>query len=132
MSKDLVINASRLITVNKTGKTETQFYSTYPTDFTSEINKLIVSSDNPFKEWSNYIKKDYDINDAVYIWDLEENYNVPEINERERVFYEELNQVAKPEDVIRYQNRAEYIISEIAQDIQELIDGSYDFEWVLE
>jgi hypothetical protein len=47
MSKDLKIKASRLITVNKTGKVETQFYSTYLTDFTPEINNLIISSNNP-------------------------------------------------------------------------------------
>lgn len=132
MSKDLKIKASRLITVNKTGKVETQFYTTYITDFTSEINESIVSSDNSFEEWCKYIRRDYNINDPVYIWDLEENYNMPEINEKERAFYEDSGKVANREDIVKYTNRAEYLINEIAQDIQELIDGSYDFEWVLE
>ena len=132
MSKDLKIKASRLITVNKTGNVETQFYSTYPTDFTPEINQLIVNSDNPFEEWCKYIRLEYNIEDPVYIWDLEENYNVPEINERERAFYEDLSCIAKPEDIVKYNNRAEYLINELAQDIQELVVGSYDFKWVLE
>ena len=132
MSKDLKIKASRLITVNKTGKVETQFYTTYVTDFTPEINELIVTANNPFEEWCKYIRRDYNINDPVYIWDLEENYNVPEINERERAFYVDNNYVANPKDIVKYNNRAEYLISEVAQDIQELIDDSYNFEWVLE
>lgn len=132
MSKDLLIKASRLITVNKTGKVETEFYTTYVTDFTPEINELIVNSNSPFEEWCKYIRRDYNIDDPVYIWDLEENYNVPEINERERAFYVDNNYVANPEDIVKYNNRAEYIISEVAQDIQELIDDSYNFEWVLE
>ena len=132
MSKDLKIKASRLITVNKTGKVETQFYTTYVTDFTPEINELIVTANNPFEEWCKYIRRDYNINDPVYIWDLEENYNVPEINERERAFYEDLGCIANPEDIVKYNNRAEYLISEVAQDIQELIYDSYNFEWVLE
>ena len=132
MSKDLKIKASRLITVNKTGNVETQFYTIYPTDFTPEINQLIVNSDNPFEEWCKYIRLEYNIEDPVYIWDLEENYNVPEINERERAFYEDLGWIAKPGDIVKYNNRAEYLINELAQDIQELVVGSYDFKWVLE
>lgn len=132
MNKDLKIKASRLITINKTGNIETQFYTIYPTDFTPEINELIVTSNNPFEEWCKYIRQDYNIEDPVYIWDLEENYKVPEINERERAFYEDNSGIANPEDIVRYDNRAEYFINEIAQDIRELIDGSYDFEWVLE
>jgi hypothetical protein len=57
---------------------------------------------------------------------------VPEINERERAFYEDNDCLANPEDIVKYQNRAEYFINELAQDIQELIEGSWDFEWVLE
>jgi hypothetical protein len=132
MSKDLQIKASRLITVNKTGKIETQFYSTYLTDFTPEINELIITSNNPFEEWCKYIREQYNIDDPIYIWDLKENYNMPDIVERERAFYEDNNCIASPEDIVKYQNRAEYFISELAQDIQELIDGSWDFEWVLE
>jgi hypothetical protein len=132
VSTDLKIKGTRLITINKTGNVETQFYSLYPTEFTAEINKLIVNSNEPFDEWCKYIRRDYNINDIVYIWDLEDNYNVPEIVERERAFYEELNEIASPEDIVRYEIRSEYIINEITQDIQELIDRSWDFEWVLE
>lgn len=57
---------------------------------------------------------------------------MPEIVERERAFYEELNQIARPEDIVRYDLRSDYLIKELTQDIQELIDGSWDFEWVLD
>ena len=59
MGIDLELTASRLITVNKTGKVETQSYYINVITFTNEECESIVNSDDPYKEYCKVCKERY-------------------------------------------------------------------------
>lgn len=133
MGKELTIKATREITINKTGNIEIQSYFIYPNSFNLDICKLIINSNNPYEEWCNKIRHQYNLNIPIYIWDLEENYGVPEIMQKEEYFYNkngadpELNK----EDIVGYKNLGDDFIAELDIEIKEALHNSYDLKWII-
>ena len=125
MGIDLELTASRLITVNKTGKVETQSYSINVITFTNEECEDIVNSDDPYKEYCKVCKEHYKDLEPVYIWD-----NVEEISGivRERLL-RSYEFDPEEQDIVGYKSYAESIIESLDIDIKQALDNSYELEW---
>lgn len=132
MGCDLEIKCSRLITVNKTGKVETQSYSIFPVSFNRDKCDLIINSIDPYSEWCKQVKEQYNNNNTpIFIWDLEENYGKPEMMKREEAFLEDGSEQAKSEDIVGYSNLGDEIIKYLDIEIKDAIDNDYDLQWMI-
>ena len=128
MGVDLELDATRLITVNKTGKVEIQSYSIEVVNLSREICVQIVDSKEPYKEYCKNIKLQYSELEPIYIWDKEELYGMPEIVEREELCKAYGPQ---PEDIIGYKTYAEDIICFLDTNIKDALDNGYKLNWTM-
>lgn len=134
---ELYILGTRDITINKSGKQETQIYESYAVSFnTNEVNQLIVNSDNPFEEWCTQIRKTNNYRVPTFIWELEENKDNPQILEREELYFKPDSIYTydnpNPNDIVSYkESLAEEQIKEMIEFIQELTDADYDIKWII-
>jgi hypothetical protein len=125
MGIDLELTASRFITVNKTGKVETQSYSINVITFTDEECEAIVNSNDPYEKYCSICKKHYTDLEPVYIWEV-----VNDLSEyvKDRLIRSFLLPPEK-QDIIRYKTHAESVIESLDMDIKQALDNSYELKW---
>jgi hypothetical protein len=125
MGCDLELTASRLITINKTGKTESQSYCILSISMGLLTAESIVNDNNPYDKYCEYIKQGNTL-EPIYIWDDKRFCNMPEIIEREEqcILYG-----PKPEDIISYKNTYDDHIEWLDECIKQALDNNYELEW---
>lgn len=120
----LKLNATRLITVNKTGKIETQSYSIDVISFKSEECIRIIESADPYKEYCDLYRSIYsELTESVYVWDVEHT------SETEKRKMNAFINEDKPEDIAYFESMADGRIRCLDRDIKEALDKGYELEW---
>jgi hypothetical protein len=123
MNTDLELHATRLITVNKTGKLEIQSYSIQVVNFDKEVCKLIVNSSDPYAEYCKLVKEEYTQVQPIYTWD---NKFLPINGDLSA------EDIYGPDEIIGYEALSKCIIDSLDLQIKAALDNDYELEWVLD